>query len=200
MSLRFALLGFLSTEPATGYTIAKEFGESMGWFWSALRGQIHPELRRLEAEGLIVGRETTKGERMRKVVYEITGKGLAELHAWLAGDTEYPPVRDVMRTKTIFLDAASPEVIERQLRRHREHHEALLKGYREQLAAVNDGTQPRLVKRLAKYPPQQHELVIGLKRLALEAMVERAETEIAWADRALAWLHEITDGSAGGHR
>lgn len=199
MSLRFALLGFLSTEPATGYTLAKEFGESMGWFWSALRGQIHPELRRLEAEGLVVGRETTKGERMRKVVYEITGKGLAELRAWLAADTDYPPVRDVMRTKTIFLDAAPPEVTERQLRRHREHHEALLKGYGEQLTAINDGTQPRLVKRLAMYPPEQHELATGLKRLALEAMVEHAENEIAWADRALTWLHEISDRSTGGH-
>ena len=188
MSLRFALLGFLSTEPATGYTLAKEFGESMGWFWSALRGQIHPELRRLEADGLIVGRETTKGERMRKVVYEITGKGRAELHAWLETGTDYPPVRDVMRTKTIFLDAASPEVIEQQLCGHREHHSALLKGYREQLTAVNDGTQPRLVKRLAMFPPERHELVTGLKRLALEAMVEQAEAEVAWADRALAWL------------
>jgi hypothetical protein len=49
------------------------------------------------------------------------------------------------------------------------------------------------------YPPEQHELATGLKRLALEAMVEHAENEIAWADRALTWLHEISDGSTGGH-
>jgi DNA-binding PadR family transcriptional regulator len=38
MSLRYALLGFISTEPASGFDLAREFGESMGWFWYASHG------------------------------------------------------------------------------------------------------------------------------------------------------------------
>ena len=45
MSLRYALLGFLTTEDASGYRLAQEFGESVGWFWHASHSQIHPELQ-----------------------------------------------------------------------------------------------------------------------------------------------------------
>ena len=41
VSLKYALLGFLTTEPASGYQIAQEFSDSMGWFWYASHSQIH---------------------------------------------------------------------------------------------------------------------------------------------------------------
>jgi hypothetical protein len=98
MSLRYALLGFISTEPASGFDLAREFGESMGWFWYASHSQIYPELRRLEEDR---------------------------------------------------------------------------------------GVFPRLVKRLASRPEEAHDLIAGLKILAMRGNIDRARTEINWAEDAL---------------
>jgi DNA-binding PadR family transcriptional regulator len=195
VSLKYALLGFLTTEPASGYQLAQEFGESMGWFWNASHSQIHPELRRLEEHGLVhsvVSEEDGRGKRL----YSITEEGLADLERWLAEETDYPPVRDPQRIRLVFLDLLSTQDIRRHLEQHRKHHEGLLSVYTQQLREVRQGTFPRLRKRLAARPPDTHHLVTGLKVLALQGNVARARTEIAWAEDALLWLEEQdTDGS-----
>lgn len=191
MSLRFALLGFLTTEQASGYRLAREFGESMGWFWQASHSQIHPELKRLEAEGLVSSRRSEEDGRGTRI-YSITERGRAELGGWLAGDTEYPPVRDAERIRLVFLDQHPPEIIRRHLEAHRAHHEALLVTYSEQLRAIHAGTFERLRKRLASQPARTHQFVTGLKVLAVQGNVMRARNEIAWADDALLWLDAVT--------
>jgi PadR family transcriptional regulator, regulatory protein AphA len=198
MSLRYALLGFLTTEPASGYRLAQEFGESMGWFWYASHSQIHPELKRMEAEGLVSSRRSNEDGRGTRI-YSITEPGRAELGTWLAADTEYPQVRDVERIRLVFLDQHPPEVIRKHLERHRTYHQVLLASYSEQLRAIHAGSFERLRKRLASQPAETHELVSGLKVLALQGNVMRARNEIAWADDALLWLDGITStGTAEG--
>lgn len=191
MSLRFALLGFLTTESASGYRLAQEFGESMGWFWQASHSQIHPELKRLEAEGLVSSRRSQEDGRGTRI-YSITEHGRAELDGWLAEDTEYPPVRDAERIRLVFLDQHPPEIIRRHLEAHRAHHQALVATYSEQLRAIHAGTFERLRKRLASQPARTHELVTGLKVVALQGNVMRARNEVAWADDALLWLDGVT--------
>lgn len=197
MSLRFALLGFLTTEPASGYRLAQEFSDSMGWFWQASHSQIHPELKRLEGEGLIRGERAGDDGRGTRI-YLITERGRAELDTWLAEDTEYPPLRDVERIKLVFLDQHPPDAIRRHLEAHRAHHQALLETYCEQLRAIHAGTFERLRKRLASQPAQTHELVAGLKALALQGNVTRARGEIAWAQDALLWLDGVARREARG--
>lgn len=194
MSLKYALLGFLTTEPASGYHLAQEFGESMGWFWNASHSQIHPELRRLEEQGLVrstVSEEDSRGKR----IYSITDDGMADLERWLTDETDYPPVRDAERIRLVFLDLLSTEDIRKHLEQHRKHHEGLLSVYTQQLREVRRGTFPRLRKRLTARPVETHHLVTGLKILALQGNVARARTEIAWAEDALLWLE---DQEAGG--
>lgn len=188
MSLRFALLGFLSTEPATGFDLAREFDESVGWFWHASHSQIYPVLHALEDEGLISATPAAGGRGRDKRVYALTPAGWAALDAWLAEPTEYAPMRDIERVKLVFLDGAEPAVIRRHLEEHREHHAALLAIYERQLRELHDGTFPRLVKRLASRPGESAELVAGLKILAMEGNIARARGELAWADSALTWL------------
>ena len=197
MSLRFALLGFLSTEPASGYRLAQEFGESMGWFWNASHSQIYPELRRMEADGLISS-ELDEDDGRGKRTYSITEHGLAEFDAWLQHDTDYPPVRDVERIRLVVLDQQDPDTIRKHLHAHREHHQALLDIYSAQLAEIRAGTFPRLRKRLASQPSQSAELVTGLKALALEGNVMRASNEIAWAEQALIWIDSVSEADGEG--
>lgn len=191
MSLRHALLGFLGTAPASGYELAREFGESMGWFWYASHSQIYPELHRLEREGLVASSDARRGAR-RKRVYRLTESGDAELQAWLEEPVEPAPMRDAERVQLVFLDDAPPGAVRRHLEAHRKHHEDLLAVYSQQLREIRANTFPRLAKRLANRPTGRREMIVGLKVLAVQGNVTRARTEIAWADDALSWLEGVS--------
>ena len=52
------ILGFLSQHPRSGYEIKRAVDRSTRFFWAASYGQIYPELRRLQEQGLVEGRPT----------------------------------------------------------------------------------------------------------------------------------------------
>jgi PadR family transcriptional regulator AphA len=191
MSLRFAILGFLSSTPGTGYEIGREFAQGAGAYWSALPSQIYPELRELEKLGLIRGR-IAKGDRLRRRVFHLTPQGEVALEAWVRSDTEYPPERDPERIKLIFLDKAPTQLIRRHLEQHIAHFTAKLEEWRLTRDAVARGTHRQLSARLAQRPEQDHALIACLKALALDGNIRRAENEIAWAREAIAAIETLT--------
>ena len=187
MSLRYAILGFLSSTPASGYQIGREFQQGAGSYWSALPSQIYPELRELEKLGWIAGK-VSPSDRLRRRTFKLTARGEDELAKWVEADNEYPPERDSERLRLIFLDGSPPDVIRRHLLTHRTHHEQRLAMWRSLREAVEKRTHRQLVRRLAMRQPKDHGLIVRLKLLALDGNIRRAEVEIAWADEALAWL------------
>ena len=70
------VLGLLALAPRalSGYDIKAVVDRSTRFFWAASYGQIYPELRRLEREGLIQGEDEPRGERGRRV-YKLTKAG-----------------------------------------------------------------------------------------------------------------------------
>jgi DNA-binding PadR family transcriptional regulator len=190
MSLRYAILGFLSSTPASGYQIGREFQDGAGSYWSALPSQIYPELQELEQLGWISG-EVSTADRLRKKIFRLTPLGVQELKTWIEADNDYPPERDGERLKLIFLDGSPPEAIRRHLVAHRAHHEKRLAMWRALRDAVEKRTLRQLVRRLAMRPPSDHALIVRLKALALDGNIRRAELEIAWAQEALAWVDAL---------
>jgi len=79
------ILGMIALGKRTGYDIKQLVDKSTRHFWAASYGQIYPELRRLEGQGLVRGRPEPSGARAR-VVYELTESGLTALLAWLSAD------------------------------------------------------------------------------------------------------------------
>ncbi|MGP3979569.1 PadR family transcriptional regulator [Streptomyces sp. KR80] len=75
--------------PASGYSLSKRFDATLGHVWNAKHSQIYPELKRLQAEGLI--EVTDEGARGSKS-YTITHTGRATVSHWVI-DTEPAPVR-----------------------------------------------------------------------------------------------------------
>ena len=61
------ILGLLASRPLSGYDIKAIVDRSTRFFWAASYGQIYPELRRLETEGLVVGEDAPNGGRQRRV-------------------------------------------------------------------------------------------------------------------------------------
>jgi DNA-binding PadR family transcriptional regulator len=190
MSLRYAILGFLSSTPATGYDIARDFDQAAGSFWHALRSQIYGELKSLEEAGLIRGK-IARGDRLRRRVFSLTPAGEAELQGWVEKPNDYPGERDAERIKLMFLDGAPWPVIRRHLQDHAAHHRARFATWKLQHDATGDRTHRQLAGRLSQRPAAEHAKIVFLKQLATEGNMRRAQLEIDWAEDAIARIDAI---------
>ena len=91
MSLKHAILGFLSYLPLSGYDLKKAFDYSVQHFWPANQSQIYRTLAELEQNGLVTMEVIEREERLDMKIYHVTEAGRAELHTWL---TTPQPERD----------------------------------------------------------------------------------------------------------
>jgi DNA-binding PadR family transcriptional regulator len=122
----------------TGYDIKQFVDKTTRHFWAASYGQIYPELKRLEEQGLVLGRPEPTGGRSR-TVYELTDAGRDALHDWLASDEmSMFELRDEGMLKLFFSDAL-PERRIANIRTMREWHEAKLAQLRELEAIAGHG-------------------------------------------------------------
>ncbi|HLJ01961.1 MAG TPA: PadR family transcriptional regulator [Solirubrobacteraceae bacterium] len=116
------LLGMLCLGKRTGYEIKQLVDKSTRFFWAASYGQIYPEFKRLEEQGLVVGRNEPSGARAR-TVYELTDAGQQALREWLQSDVEpLYELRDEGMLKLFFSDAL-PERRVANIRAMRERFE-----------------------------------------------------------------------------
>lgn len=84
MSLKHAILGFLSFESLSGYDLKKAFDRSVRHFWPANQSQIYRTLAQMSEDGLIEKEVIEREERLDMKIYSITKAGRNELHKWLS--------------------------------------------------------------------------------------------------------------------
>jgi PadR family transcriptional regulator, regulatory protein AphA len=122
------VLGLLALGARSGYDIKSVVDRSTRFFWAASYGQIYPELRRLEAEGLIRGENAPNGGRGRRV-YELTDAGRQALEDWLVGPTTTIEYRDESLLRLFFADALPREsalgLLEARKRGHEQYLDVL---------------------------------------------------------------------------
>jgi DNA-binding PadR family transcriptional regulator len=105
----YVVLGMIRAGFRTGYEIKQLVDKSTRFFWAASYGQIYPELKRLEAAGLVTGTADPHGGRQRRS-YELTEEGNAALDKWLRSpDTGPAEMRDPALLKLFFADALDAE-------------------------------------------------------------------------------------------
>lgn len=116
---QYALLGFLSRGPQSGYDIKKAIGESTQHFWSESYGQIYPNLKKLSEAGLATSEtEKQEGKPDRKV-YTITPKGREALLEWLSKPPNRMPPRNELLLKLFFAQHTFPEVAARHVEEYK---------------------------------------------------------------------------------
>lgn len=98
MSLDYAILGFLSYHPYSGYDLKRIFDNSVRHFWSADQSQIYRTLARLSEQGYAEMEKIFQEDRPDRKVYHITPAGRAALLAWLMG----PPPMDEPRSAPLI--------------------------------------------------------------------------------------------------
>ena len=128
---QYALLGFLSRGPQSGYDIKKAMGESTGHFWSESYGQIYPNLKKLSAAGLATSETERQEGKPDKKVYTITSKGRETLLEWLTEPPSRTPPRNEFLLKLFFAHRATPEVAVQHVEGYKTRLQADLTTYQE---------------------------------------------------------------------
>ncbi|TFD86201.1 PadR family transcriptional regulator [Cryobacterium serini] len=199
MSLRHALLALLTVEPMTGYDLSKAFQASVSHVWHAPDSQIYPELRRMEADGLLIGAEVPWGPRGKKREYHVTTAGLDAFRAWMNEPLSYTRERDPAHLKAAYLEWAEPDAARAALHAHIANFDEQRVEWLEKVREIDTGTSAMLEKRLVHAPASEHASIRAYKRYTYEGLIARAEHEIQWAERGLALIDELnkTDAPLG---
>jgi DNA-binding PadR family transcriptional regulator len=66
VSIKYAILGLLSSKPSTGYEMKKVFEESSVMYWSGNNNQIYKSLVELLNEGLVTSEISTRKPLLQK--------------------------------------------------------------------------------------------------------------------------------------
>ncbi len=128
-----SLLGFLESEPLSGYDLAARIDSSIGRFWNTTQSQIYRELGTLADLGYVkVG---AAGARAR-TVYAITPAGRAAFAAWIERMPGDVIIRFPLLLAVFFADRLPPGRLAEMLRFHRATHEALVREYERRLPAI----------------------------------------------------------------
>lgn len=175
----------------TGYDLSRAFGASVSHVWHAPDSQIYPELRRMEAEGLLIGTEVPWGPRGKKREYHLTEAGLAAFRAWLNEPLKYTREREPMHLKAAYLEWAEPDAARAQLCAHIAVYRQRLAEWLDKVQEIDSGTSSILEKRLAHAPVSEHASIRAYKRYTYEGLISRARHEIEWAERGLALVDEL---------
>ncbi len=175
MSLKHAILGFLSFMPLSGYDLKKAFDKSVRHFWPANQSQIYRTLAELDEQGLVEKEVIERDERLDMKIYSITDDGRAELHRWLSTPLPEQDNREPFLIQVYFSGKLTDDELLRLLQhevcRAEEKLAALVAIYR----AVT--TQPNSVN---------DERAVFLSMLTLKYGLASGQALIQWLKNAIA--------------
>jgi PadR family transcriptional regulator AphA len=115
MSLRFALLGLLAVEPASGYDLKRAINRSTYFIWNATGPQIYNTLHKLREEGYITSESLPQRGKPDKQIHTITARGKAALKEFMSEPIRASVTRDEVLLRIFFGNFASKNTIKREL-------------------------------------------------------------------------------------
>ena len=126
VALRYAILVALSEEPKSGYDVAKQFDESIGFFWRARHSQIYRELGKLKESGMATSEEVPQSGKPNRIVFTITDAGRDALLQWSREPSDPPELKDHFLVQlygiaSVDLDGVRQNLL-RRIERHQDRH------------------------------------------------------------------------------
>ena len=122
MSVRYAILGLLHYRNMHGYEIKTHIERHFGHMWTINDGQLYPNLKSMEGEGLVSLADVAPSERggPHKKLYAVTLKGREVFRQWLENsDVSRMVLRDPFIMRFIFFGFGSKEqaaaIIDKQI-------------------------------------------------------------------------------------
>lgn len=176
--LKYALLGFLSYKPMTGYDLENFITISTGHFWHARLSQIYMTLKKLEQDGLVTSHVEPQEGRPDRRVYTITEAGHADLSVWLAEPlVERVPGKDPLLLKLFFARPTGKQAILTQLRVQLDLH-------RKQLEVYRKGLPPEALEVVREQPELEPETLFWDATRRFGELYEAARVQ--WLEETIA--------------
>lgn len=132
--LKYAILGFLTYSPMTGYEIKQRIDRSTAHFWHAKLSQIYITLKSLEDEGWVTSTIQEQQERPDRRIYTITPTGQQGFRTWLAEPyMELSPKKETLILKMFFSAQLDSQTVLTQLQLQLDLHQKQLSSYRQEV-------------------------------------------------------------------
>lgn len=180
MSLKHAILGFLSIEDMNGYQLKKHFDESISRFWSVSISQIYPTLSEMLKTELIAIQNNGENDSRGSKIYGITEYGKEELHKWLTLPAKEEPFRSEMLVKLYFSSNIDSKTVIEHLSSQKEEAQKRLKLYDAFLQHIeSEHSDEKLFKKDAVY-----------WRMTIRYGIFRSRSLIDWCDECIALLKQ----------
>lgn len=178
-TLEYIVLGLISIEPQSGYSIVSYFDQDSYNSWSASPGSVYPMLKRLEGNSMINGELDIEHETRPRKMYTLTPDGAAALDAWLR---EIPKMRPFYEQREMAMMRF--QFMERRLPRA----DVLkwLKDYLDAIAYATAGTtfyQERIAREM-----EAQGYISPHTQLLMEAYMMELNTLRTWLEMARARL------------
>lgn len=177
MSIKYAILGFLSWTPLTGYELKKLFSESTTMHWSGNNNQIYKALVELHHDELVTLAIQHQEDRPARKIYSITDKGRAELRNWVLSTPEPPQIRNSFLVQLAWADQLTSGELD-----------ALLAQYEEEITVqlAMAGEQ----KQRNRNSPQRTPREAYLWKMIAENQIALYYSELNWVRRVRRELDE----------
>jgi PadR family transcriptional regulator AphA len=115
MSLKFALLGLIAIQPASGYDLKRTIERSIYYIWNATSPQIYNTLAKLREEGFITSVDLPQRSKPDKKIHAITPEGREALAAFLNEPIRSSVTRDEVLLRIFFGNFADRGTIHKEL-------------------------------------------------------------------------------------
>ena len=172
----FAILGWLSIEPMSGYDLKRRIEGSIAMFWNEGFSSIYPTLRRLSEAGLIEESEPRPGDHPSRRVWRVSQGGIDQLKGWLAQPFAVTQTRNECALKVFFGQHLDPATLRRHLSEYKRQHE-------EGLVELT-----KIDARLGSDPSES----APYRRMTSQLGLRLCQATIDWCEDALA---ELPDGT-----
>jgi DNA-binding PadR family transcriptional regulator len=166
MSLDHAILGFLASQPMTGYDLKTRcFDKAASHLWTADQAQIYRTLDRLEKQKLVASRLIPQPGRPDRKEYSLTSAGRRALIEWLETPHPLPPLRDPLLLQLFFAGALPDDQLLAVLATARDGYQRRLEGLRRDAADTGGETR-----------------AASVRRMTLDGAMSQARAAIDWLD------------------
>ncbi len=162
LSPEYALLGLLAERPAHGYQLHQRLTAELGQVWRVSLSQAYNILNRLEAQGLIAGREEKPTSQPARRLFRLTPAGKRRFERWLRAPTgcSARAVRVEFLARLYFTHMLYPQLVPRLV---------------DQQIAVVQGGLVRLERLLPTVDPEQ-----VINRLGVELRINQLRSLLDW--------------------
>ena len=147
MSIKYAILGYLSWRSLSGYDLKKLIADSVAFHWTGNNSQIYTTLVELHREGLVTQELQPQEHYPTRKVYTITESGSVDLRSWLLVTPELPQLRNSFLTQLAWADCLGSRELDDLLAKYEDevHMQLLMFQEQERRGSVRPARTPREV-------------------------------------------------------